>query len=83
MEQSTDYHRDKGCDLFPSCLNCPLPKCIDGEPKERCQVKIKARNKGIIELRQKGAPIEIIAKRYGISRRKVRKVLKVLKQNIS
>jgi DNA invertase Pin-like site-specific DNA recombinase len=76
MEQSTDYPRDKGCDLFPSCLNCPLPKCVEENSKERRQVKLKARDKGIVELRQKGIPIEIIAKRYSISRRMVFRILK-------
>jgi DNA invertase Pin-like site-specific DNA recombinase len=76
MEQSTDHPRDEGCDLYPSCLNCPLPKCIDDIPKERHRVKFEARDKGIVELRQKGAPLEIIAKRYGISRRTVFRILK-------
>jgi DNA invertase Pin-like site-specific DNA recombinase len=76
MEQRTDHPGDEGCDLFPSCLNCPLPKCIEEAPKERRQVKLTARNKEIVELRQKGAPIEIIAKRYGIGRRMVFRILK-------
>ena len=30
-------YEDKGCELFPSCLNCPFPDCLKEEPwgKER------------------------------------------------
>ena len=25
-------YEDRGCELFPSCLNCPFPDCIREEP---------------------------------------------------
>ena len=25
-------YEDKGCELFPSCLNCPFPDCLKEEP---------------------------------------------------
>jgi hypothetical protein len=30
-------YEDKGCEIFPSCLNCPFPDCLEEEPwgKER------------------------------------------------
>ena len=27
--------KDGGCDLHPACLECPLPKCIEEEPRGR------------------------------------------------
>lgn len=42
LPQDTRY-RDTGCDLFPSCLNCPLPRCVEEEPRGRERRRMQAK----------------------------------------
>jgi len=49
-------YQDDGCDLFPSCLNCPAPNCrYDGTKAARQAVKI---------LRKRNPDIRKLAKEY-------------------
>ena len=40
--------RDEGCEVFASCLNCPLPRCIEEEPRGPQRLKIAARNRRMV-----------------------------------
>jgi hypothetical protein len=67
---------DEGCDLSPSCLNCPLPLCRYDQPGGVRRVQTMARDEEISRLyRQERAPPEVIASLFGISRRTVFRVL--------
>ena len=68
-------YQDDGCDLFPSCLNCPLPRCRYDEPGRRQTAK-DLRNKEIVHLHQKeGLKVENLAQRFGVSKRTVYRII--------
>lgn len=67
---------DQGCDLAPSCLNCPFPRCRFDAPGEgRRQVKGR-RDRELVRLRRQGATIAELARRFGVSKRTVHRILK-------
>ena len=68
--------RDEGCAVFPSCLSCPLPRCVEEEPRGRQRLKLAVRNKRMVELRQGGKSVKEIAGLFGISRRTVERALR-------
>jgi len=72
-------YEDEGCELFPSCLNCPFPTCIREEPwgKERF-LKLR-RAERMTELKKEGKSTEEIARIFGVSLRTVQRWLKVMR----
>jgi hypothetical protein len=68
--------QDKGCEFFPSCLNCPLPKCVEDEPRGQQRLRMAARKRRMNELRQVGKSVREIAGLFGVSRRTVQRALK-------
>ncbi len=68
--------RDVGCDLFSSCLNCPLARCrYDGRDPWSARER-RRRDRAIARARQvEGATTGEIASRFQISTRTVRRVL--------
>lgn len=71
-----DIHwRDEGCEFFPSCLNCPLERCIEEEPDGRRRLKKQGRIRRVQELRQKGKSPAEIAGILGVSIRTVQRTL--------
>jgi len=72
-------YQDEGCELFPSCLNCPFPTCIREEPwgKERFLKLSRARR--MAELKDEGKSVEEIARIFGVSSRTVQRWLKVVR----
>lgn len=76
---------DQGCDLHPSCLECPLPRCRhDLEDEKIGQRGPHARTLRYAEqaanLRQRGFSIEQIGRRFGRSRREIYRFLAVAEQ---
>jgi hypothetical protein len=71
-------YEDRGCELFPSCLNCPFPDCLKEEPwgKERFLKHRRARR--MLELRQEGKSIKEIARTFEVSPRTVQRWLKIV-----
>jgi len=67
--------RDEGCELFPSCLNCPLPRCIEEEPRGKQRLRMLARARRMAELRRAGKSIKQIAELFGVSKRTVQRAL--------
>ena len=71
-------YEDEGCEVFPSCLSCPLPSCLEDEPwgKERF---VKHRRAGrMLELRREGKSVEEIARIFVMSERTVQRSLKAI-----
>ena len=73
LPEEVDW-RDRGCELFPSCLNCPLPKCIE-EPRARQMLRMSARARRMAELKRDGKSIKEIAEVFGVSKRTVERAL--------
>ena len=67
--------KDEGCEFYPSCLNCPLPRCIEDEPGGRQRVRKQVRNDKIVQLRRDGKSISEIADTFDISKRSVYRAL--------
>lgn len=68
-------YRDDGCDLFPSCLNCPLPRCrYDGSGRSHLAKEL--RNSEMLRLhREGGLKIMELAQRFAVSKRTVYRIL--------
>ena len=67
--------RDQGCEFFPSCLNCPLPRCVEDEPRGQQRLRMAARRKRMEELRRLGKSVGEIAELFRVSKRTVQRVL--------
>ena len=68
-------YQDDGCDLFPSCLNCPLPQCRYDEPGRR-QKRKELRNSEMLRLLGEGKGIKELAQRFGVSKRTVYRIMR-------
>jgi hypothetical protein len=69
-------YRDEGCDVHPSCLTCPLPRCRYDEPGGVRALLNLDRDREIFHLRRRqGLAVETLANRYGVSRRTVFRIL--------
>jgi DNA-binding CsgD family transcriptional regulator len=73
--------RDEGCEVFASCLNCPLPRCVEEESRGQQRLKIAARNRRMAELRKRGKSLNEIAELFSVSRRTVERALKQNKKS--
>jgi hypothetical protein len=67
--------RDGGCEFSPSCLNCPLPRCVEDEPRGQQRLRMAARKKRMEELKQAGKSVKEIAGIFGVSTRTVQRAL--------
>ena len=75
LPEHADY-RDEGCDLSPSCLACPLPRCRYDEPGGARTMINRVRDEEISRLRfDAGMPVEDISRQFHVSRRTVFRVL--------
>lgn len=71
-----DIHwRDEGCEFFPSCLNCPLERCIEEEPDGRRRLKKLARIRRVESLKAAGKSPAEIAGIIGVSTRTIQRAL--------
>jgi DNA-binding transcriptional ArsR family regulator len=89
MEQTLNYwdllpeefpYEDEGCELFPSCLNCPFPHCIREEPWGKERFLKRRRAERMVELRKEGKSIKEIARIFEVSPRTVQRWLKVMEE---
>ena len=72
------YYRDTGCEVAPSCLNCPLPVCrYDRLGGSRSILNHSSRDPAIRAARAAGESIEAIMARFGIGRRTAYRVLEL------
>ena len=68
---------DMGCEVFPSCLNCPLPRCIEEEPGGKQKLRALARASEMAKLKRDGSSIAEIARLFKVSNRTVQRALAV------
>jgi hypothetical protein len=70
------HYIDNGCDLHPSCLTCPLVRCRYDEPGGARRLFSDERDRRIVRLqREEQLSIDLLAQRFGVSRRTVFRVL--------
>ena len=63
--------QDDGCEVAPSCLSCPLPKCRYELHSGLHSIRAALRREEVARLRRLGLGPDEIAMRLGISRRSV------------
>jgi len=74
LPEHTQY-ADTGCDVHPNCLTCPLVRCRYDEPGGVRRVYSEDRDRAIVRAHGEGAPLDAIARRFGVSRRTVFRAL--------
>ena len=75
LPENTTYS-DTGCDLYPTCLHCPLPRCRYEDPGGARAMLRPSRDASIRRLsHQQGFTVEQVAAALGVSRRTVFRVL--------
>lgn len=80
LPENQDY-RDTGCSLAPRCLDCPLPRCRYDEPGGARRLLMETRDEEIVRGRvSEHVPIDTLARRYGLSRRSVFRILRKARQ---
>lgn len=76
LPEHTDY-ADSGCDLYPSCLRCPLPRCRYDDPGGAAAMLRTGRDASILRLAQQdGVDVDQLAVMFGLSRRTIFRVLR-------
>ncbi len=76
LPEYTEY-ADTGCDCYPSCLHCPLPKCRFDQPGGAAAMLRGGRDSAILRLAARGdVTIEQLAAMFGLSRRTIFRVLR-------
>jgi DNA-binding NarL/FixJ family response regulator len=68
--------QDKGCDLAPSCLDCPFERCLEDDPRARQNLLRQRRDRTILELRDEGKDSREIARLLGVSPRTVQRAIR-------
>ena len=66
---------DTGCELAPSCLNCPFPKCVYEKGGGKQFVKKAQRDETMMRLFNEGMTMEKIAKKFNVHIRTVGRAL--------
>lgn len=66
-------YSDEGCDLFPSCLNCPLAACRYDQPGRQAGKEL--RNGHMLRLYGDGVAVGELARRFKVSTRTVYRVI--------
>ena len=70
-------YRDDGCEIYPSCLRCPLPQCKYDDPGWLQREKRRERDQNIVEaVKRDGASISEVASRFSISQRTIFRIIR-------
>jgi hypothetical protein len=74
LPEDMEWH-DDGCEFFPSCLNCPLPRCLEEEPRGKQKLRMVTRAGRMSKLRDEGKTTAEIARLFGVSIRTVQRAI--------
>lgn len=73
LPEYTKY-RDTGCDLFESCLRCPLSRCRYELHDGATRLLNEERDREIRRRRREGATVRELAAEFGLSTRTISRV---------
>ena len=73
-------HKDRGCKLFPVCLDCPLPVCMEDTPAFKQNVRLLQRAIEVDALHKQGKTLKEIAALLNVSQRTIRRDKDLLKK---
>ena len=74
-----DYseYRDQGCDLSPSCLRCPLPKCRHDKQEGGRRVSKRLRDLEIFRQRTASdRSVSELATEFDLSKRTIQRIIR-------
>ena len=75
LPEHMDY-RDTGCDLYASCLRCPLPQCRYEVNGGATAILRNGRDERILAAAgRRGTTVDDLARDFGLSRRTIFRVL--------
>ena len=75
-------YRDNGCEVSPSCLECPLPMCKYDDPTAYYRQIRDSRDREIVQAKRvEGKSVSQIASHFGLSQRTVHRVLERSRAN--
>mgnify|MGYP001572344738 FL=1 len=66
----------EGCELYGSCLECRFARCVYDKPRGKRQKLKKMRDRKVVRLFHRGKDTRELARRFGVSRRTVQRVIK-------
>jgi hypothetical protein len=78
-EPELTHYEDTGCVLFPSCLRCPLSRCVYEDPRGVQHYLRQGRDREVQRLIGEGHTVPEVAAQLGISRRHVFRILRRLR----
>ena len=68
---------DQGCSLFPSCLQCPLPRCRYDEQEGGRRPATRLRDGELLRQRRlAGKSVAELARSFGVSTRTVQRIMR-------
>ncbi len=76
LPEHTRY-RDEGCSVYPSCLECPSPRCLEEAPRGKQKALTALRAGEMARRREAGRGTDEIARELGVSRRTVQRALRL------
>ncbi len=78
MDLHPEYYayQDEGCELSPSCLQCPRPQCALDECGGIAGVLRNQRDNRIVDQADKGKNTRQLAEAFELSKRTVQRILK-------
>ena len=70
-------YRDDGCEVAPSCLDCPLPQCKYDDPMWYRRERRSQRDQKVLRIQaQKGLTVAQLARHFGVSQRTIFRILR-------
>ena len=79
-------YRDDGCEVSPSCLSCPLPRCKYDYDEEgrKGWLQRRAREKRaqqVMGARSRGETVSQLARRFNVSERTIHRIIKLARKD--
>ena len=76
-------YADNGCEVSPSCLNCPLPQCKDDDPIWYQEYKRNNHDMRIVmTIRAERLTIEQAAQRFSVTPRTIFRVMRRCRETL-
>ena len=76
-------YEDDGCEVSPSCLRCPLPRCKYDDPGWLNRLVREQRDRRILRVwLEAGTPVDDLARRFGVSERTVFRILAAVRRKV-
>lgn len=76
-------YQDDGCEVSPSCLRCPLPRCKYDDPGWLNRLAREQRDRRILRVwLEGGTPVDGLARRFGVSERTVFRILATVRRKV-